>query len=435
MLASETPAIVHPAIDSGPTDNHVTNGGCSHFGIGGASGPDWIGAASGPGYRGDCRARRTGGASGPDWIGSASGPDYRGDRRRAELEAPRVLTESEPPRALTTEEIARRTNQAIAFVKGRRGFGTGFVVRPGLVATNAHVILLEREKTLRVSFPGAPSRFLSVRILLEDPQRDLALLAVPTNVPPLEIEPAYRLRHGQEVTVIGNPGLSDTVVLKNAVCRGVMSTDAVIKGQKFFQLSIAINPGNSGGPVLDSSGKVIGVIVAKAFQKEGMAFCIPAADLLSGIAKVESRFTDKSLVSATHSARYVAAWLDNVGKAYVVVLDQALTSMDRALAQRLDPTLAITQVRQEVSGPLRELEVILSNDLHPEMDRVYNDARIAASIRQGLVEAWKNCQAMKTSIDSPEGTTKTYRARAALLRDRHGSLVDRLRDDLEMRRP
>jgi len=354
---------------------------------------------------------------------------------RAELEAPRVLTVSEAPRVLTTEEIAGRTNQAIAFVKGRRGFGTGFVVRPGLVATNAHVILQEREKSLRVSFPDAPSRFLTARILLEDPQRDLALLAVSTTVPPLEIEPAYRLRQGQEVTVIGNPGLSDTIVLKNAVCRGVMSTDAVIKGQNFFQLSIAINSGNSGGPVIDSSGKVIGVIAAKAFQKEGMAFCIPAADLLSGIAKVESRFTDKDLVSATHRARYVAAWLDTVGKAYVVVLDQALTSMDKAVAQRLDPTLGITQVRQEVSGPLRELEVILSNDLYPEMDRVYTDVRIPASIRNGLVEAWKNCQAMKSSIDSPEGTTKSYRARASLLRDRHGSLVDRLRDDLEMTRP
>jgi S1-C subfamily serine protease len=304
-----------------------------------------------------------------------------------------------------------------------------------LVATNAHVILQEREKELRVCFPDAPSRFLTARILLEDPRRDLALLAVSTTVPPLEIEPAYRLRQGQEVTVIGNPGLSDTIVLKNAVCRGVMSTNAVINGQNFFQLSIAINSGNSGGPVMDSSGKVIGVIAAKAVQLEGMAFCIPAADLLRCIAKAESRSTDRGLVSVTHSARFVAAWLDMVGKAYVVVLDQALTSMDRALAQRLDPTLGITQVRQKVSGPLRELEGILSNDLQPEMDRVHKDARIAPSIRNGLVEVWKNCQAMRTLIDSPEGTTKSYRARAARLRDRHGSLADRLRDDLEMTKP
>ena len=69
------------------------------------------------------------------------------------------------------------------------------------------------------------------------------------------------------------------LVLENAVSRGVMSTKTVIGDQNFYQLGIAINPGNSGGPVIDSSGKVIGIATLKMTRLEATAFCIPAEDL------------------------------------------------------------------------------------------------------------------------------------------------------------
>ena len=58
-------------------------------------------------------------------------------------------------RAWTTEEIAGRCDRAIAFVSGRHGFGTGFLVHTGVLATNAHVLSLERIEDLHVTFPAA----------------------------------------------------------------------------------------------------------------------------------------------------------------------------------------------------------------------------------------------------------------------------------------
>jgi hypothetical protein len=123
-----------------------------------------------------------------------------------------------------------------------------------------------------------------------DTFRDLALLTVVTDLPPLEVEPETQFRRGQEVTVIGNPGsnAADGGVLINAVSRGVMSTRTTIQGQEYYQLNIAINPGNSGGPVIDPMGRVVGVLESKEIGRESLAFCIPAPDLLSAIARYEA---------------------------------------------------------------------------------------------------------------------------------------------------
>ena len=100
-----------------------------------------------------------------------------------------------------------------------------------------------------------------------------------TDLPPLELAPNYVFQKGEDVTVIGNPGLGDELVLENAISRGVMSSKTVIEGMNFYQMSIAINPGNSGGPVFDSSGRVIGVATLKANKAEAMGFCIPVEEL------------------------------------------------------------------------------------------------------------------------------------------------------------
>jgi S1-C subfamily serine protease len=123
---------------------------------------------------------------------------------------------SEPASNLTTEETTKRCDRAIALVRGRRGSGTGFLICTGLLATNAHVIALERIEDLHVSFPDLRSSPLTAELLFEDMRRDLALLAVPTGLAPLEIEPLYEFRRGQDVTVIGNPGIGNLIGLLDA---------------------------------------------------------------------------------------------------------------------------------------------------------------------------------------------------------------------------
>ena len=273
---------------------------------------------------------------------------------------------------------------------------------------------------------------MTAELVFEDPRRDLALLAVPIDLPPLEINSGYRFRRGQEVTVIGNPGVGDKLILKNAVSRGVMSTEAVIDGQRFYQLNIAVNHGNSGGPTIDSSGKVIGVVTLKVTQLEATAFCIPAADLLSAIAHASSRTTEKDAVLAMHRARYVAVRLEAVGEFYTDALSRAVAGMDAAITNRLDPNRAIREVRQDMTAALNGLKPFFTDDLDHEFDRVSTDVRIADSVGHNLGEISKNCVAMKTAIDAPDGTADSYRARVSLLQEKHRWYVERLRADLGM---
>jgi S1-C subfamily serine protease/HEAT repeat protein len=193
------------------------------------------------------------------------------------------------PLSLTTAQLIAQVDPSVAVIRGKRTQGTGFLVRPGLIVTNAHVIEGEVTKNLEVRFPSAGDDQkgpLNAELAFKDPRRDLAFLRVKTDLPPLEIANAYQYQKGDDLLVIGNPGIGAKLVLENAINRGVMSTKTTIDGLPFYQLGIAMNPGNSGGPVIDRSGKVIGVASSKASQLEGTAFCIPVEDLRAALVKV-----------------------------------------------------------------------------------------------------------------------------------------------------
>jgi len=202
---------------------------------------------------------------------------------------------------LTTAQIVARSEPSVAVIRGKRSLGTGFLVRPGILVTNAHVIEGELTSNLEIQFPSAQNDQkgpISAALISKDPKRDLAFLNVKTELPPLVIAGSYHYQKGDDVLVIGNPGVGGKLVLENAVSRGVMSTKAVIGDQSFYQLGIAINPGNSGGPVIDSSGQVIGIATLKTTRLEATAFCIPVEDLNTALAKVESLPASKIAVAS-----------------------------------------------------------------------------------------------------------------------------------------
>src|SRR6185437_2866574 len=197
-----------------------------------------------------------------------------------------------PARPLSTAEIVAESDPSIALIKGKASRGTGFLVGPGLLVTNAHVIDGEFVNQLQVHFPAAVRARRGpapAELLYEDPRRDLALLAVKTDLPPLRVARSYAFRKGEDITVIGSPGIGDGKVLENAVSRGVMSTQTAIDGRSFYQMGISVNPGNSGGPVFDSSGRVIGVVTLKTSEQEALAFCVPVEDLHAALSALSSQ--------------------------------------------------------------------------------------------------------------------------------------------------
>jgi serine protease Do len=157
--------------------------------------------------------------------------------------------------------------------------GTGFVIDPsGLIVTNQHVI--QEAISVRVTFADktqVPAHLVAAAAL-----QDIALLKVdvPRKLPTLQFADSDALRVGQPVIAIGNPinvGISVTTGSISAINRNLMRTPF----DDYLQTDAAINPGNSGGPLIDCSGRVVGVNTAllsnnAAQGSIGLGFSLPS---------------------------------------------------------------------------------------------------------------------------------------------------------------
>jgi S1-C subfamily serine protease len=141
--------------------------------------------------------------------------------------------------------------------------GTGFVIdRSGTIVTNAHVV--GAAGTAEVRF-GDQGRTLDAPVLGRDPSSDLAVLRVdPSEVGvlhPLPLADSGRVHIGDSVVAIGNPfGLDRTATagIVSGLGRHIRSPNG-FDIDEVIQTDAPINPGNSGGPLIDASGRVIGV--------------------------------------------------------------------------------------------------------------------------------------------------------------------------------
>ena len=138
--------------------------------------------------------------------------------------------------------------------------GTGFVVAPGRVMTNNHVIA-ECDRTVARNAAGTR---VNARVLGTDTRRDLAVLAVPQDLgPALAFRADPPVRRGESVVIYGFP-LYGLLSSGPTLTTGVLSALSGIKDTPLnFEITAPVNPGNSGGPLLDDHGNVIGVVVAK----------------------------------------------------------------------------------------------------------------------------------------------------------------------------
>ena len=159
------------------------------------------------------------------------------------------------------------------------GSGSGFFWDDaGHIVTNAHVI----QRATRADVHMADGRVLPARLVGEAPQYDLAVLRVDLegDIPgAVALAQSSALRVGQSVLAIGNPfGLDWTLTtgIVSALEREIPIGNGVIEG--LIQTDAAINPGNSGGPLLDSSGRLIGVntaIFSPSGASSGIGFAVP----------------------------------------------------------------------------------------------------------------------------------------------------------------
>jgi len=170
--------------------------------------------------------------------------------------------------------------------------GTGFIITSdGLVVTNKHVVGDEEAEYSVITADGVsyPAEVLSL-----DPINDLAVLRVEAdNLPIVELGDSESLQIGQTVIAIGN-ALNEyqntvTTGVISAVNRSIVAGDMTGNSEELenmIQTDAAINPGNSGGPLVDLSGRVVGINTAIDVEAANIGFAIPINQAKSAIESV-----------------------------------------------------------------------------------------------------------------------------------------------------
>ncbi|KQN84530.1 MarP family serine protease [Arthrobacter sp. Leaf69] len=166
-----------------------------------------------------------------------------------------------------------------AYQCGQNQTGTGFVVSPGRVVTNAHVVAGVPEPVVEI--PGAGA--LPGRVVYFDTQHDLAVVAVDgLRTAPLPL--SSDLAAGSPAAFAGYPHggpfqskpatVQDiaTVLVPDIYGNNPAPADV-------YRIAGDVQPGNSGGPLLTNDGQVAGVIFAKATSGSPLGYAITMADL------------------------------------------------------------------------------------------------------------------------------------------------------------
>src|ERR1700730_18262778 len=182
----------------------------------------------------------------------------------------------------------------------QQSLGSGFIVDPaGYIVTNKHVV--ERAADWKIHVTTDDGKTYNAHYVTGDDKTDLALIKIDAKAdfPFIDLNNLSPNLLGQSVLVVGN-----AVGYGSSISRGVLSgtkreiTIDNIDYKDLIKTDAAINPGNSGGPVIDLSGKLVGISSAKmAFTPQGvptqgMGFAIPA-DVVRDSVKIFKGFAEK----------------------------------------------------------------------------------------------------------------------------------------------
>lgn len=201
------------------------------------------------------------------------------------------ITEVDPPdAALRATELVQQAQASVLKVRGvasscSRGLeGTGFVVAPQRVMTNAHVVAGTNEVGVETG-----NGLIEATVVLYDPQTDVAVLDVPGLRAPTMGFAAEPATTGTSAVVLGYPldgpyTASAARVREEVDLRGPNIYDSQVVSREVYTVRGTVRSGNSGGPMLDESGQVLGVVFGAAVDNDDTGFVLTAREVSEEVA-------------------------------------------------------------------------------------------------------------------------------------------------------
>lgn len=272
---------------------------------------------------------------------------------------------------INTERVIRRSvrdpiedfyAQFFGYYRGRpreirqtlQSLGSGFLVDPaGYIVTNQHVV--ERAADLKIQVTTNNGKTFSAHYITGDEKKDLAFIKIDSNetFPFINLENISPNLLGETVIVVGN-----AVGYGSSISRGVLSATKRdisidnIEYKDLVQTDAAINPGNSGGPVIDISGRLVGISSAKmAFTPQGvptqgMGFAIPADVVRENVAKFKA-FAEKHPGQKLAPAPEETASSTNAEKLFGMQLQDLSPDLTQALGYQPGRGVLISSVESD----------------------------------------------------------------------------------------
>ena len=235
--------------------------------------------------------------------------------------------------AQTVPEIAEKVLAATVYLEMQDsnglplGFGSGFFIKPNLIATNYHVIAGAASGTAKLV--GKHTTYRIEGFTATDKYNDLALLKVSaSSIKPLPLGNSDAVKIGETVYVAGNPkGLEGTF------SNGIISSRRGGYAKGRLQMTAPISPGSSGGPVLNTKGEVIGVSYLILEGGQNLNFAIPSLYLKTLITLAE---TSKPLSQGNHSISAETYFARGNTKASLGQYFAAISDFDKTIQLKPD---------------------------------------------------------------------------------------------------
>jgi S1-C subfamily serine protease len=207
--------------------------------------------------------------------------------------APSVVTPSNAQTRALADPAVFSTVKVLGTACTNEQEGSGFVVGPGMVATNAHVVAGEAAGNTQVVVGG---NAYGATVVFFDPSFDLAVLRTVAPLgPALTISPNL-VTQGTQAALLGYPedgpltidpaGVTQEVT---AIGKDIYNNGTVTRA--VYALDANVEPGNSGGPLLGPGGQVIGVVFSRSTVYPDVGYALASPGVLTRVQEAASHRT------------------------------------------------------------------------------------------------------------------------------------------------